>query len=131
MVIWELAHKTENLPTDDLCINSLIEPYVRVSIAVINSTTKSKLERKGIYCISQFHIIVCHGWKSGQAPGGRKWCRAHRRELLTARLHWLTQVALTGSFHINHNQYNTPQTCLQTNLIKAFSQLRSPLSRYV
>lgn len=82
-----------------------------------------------------------------QDPGGRNWSRSHWNSAAcwldphcflslasyTARLsdqEW-HHPQWDGLSHINHYSGQCPQTCLQANLMEAFSQLPFPFLRYV
>jgi hypothetical protein len=120
-------------------IKNLCHYYPAILITFI--MTKRNLKREGLFGLS-VQITANHEGKSEQELKAgteaeiMEWC------CLLACSSWLAQLAFLyhpgppaqewqlpqwgGSSHIN--QENVPQTCLQTNLMEAFSQLRLLLS---
>lgn len=66
-----------------------------------------------------FPVTVHHGGKSAQKPGGRTWACLPGNGTTHSGLEPPT---------LTTNQEHVPQTCLQTNLMEAFSSVEVPSS---
>lgn len=142
-----LYHKlvTPEFPSPSPCGLSWTFYLVLGTCSSLHSTPEIKhqdqkhLEEEWVYLVYSWFTVHCEG-KSGQGPGGRNWSC-----LLTGSL-WFTQLSFIYIYRYIYipelcaqggtalsglgppksiiNQENAPQTCLEANLMEAFSQLR-------